>query len=161
VEGCATIIIIISSMMDTVTTTAPDKQLRLRAFAWMALQTTYSSEFLYHQQRDKVEGWIQFLIDNNSVSGLGALLEQTYPTDRNDPWHVESMAKRISSQQNKIRGCLLVGDEDVMAPVESARELAAVLSWSPLLHTVESCGHAVPLQKPREWRQHVLDFLSP
>jgi pimeloyl-ACP methyl ester carboxylesterase len=132
---------------------------KLRAFAWMALQTTYSSEFLY-QQRDKLESWIQFLLDNNSMSGLAALLEQTYPTDCNDPWHVESMAKRIQQQNGdkQISGCLLVGDEDVMAPVESARELAAILSWS--LHTVESCGHAVPLQKPREWRQHVLEFLS-
>ena len=125
----------------------------LQGFGWSALQTTYSPTFL-HSNKDKLSGWVQYVCQSNSAAGLHALLEQTHPESSSDLWHVSSMAERSS-----VKGRLVVGECDVMAPLPNACALANALGWDPP-HVVPGCGHAVPIENPRAWRQSVLEFLD-
>lgn len=130
----------------------------LQGFAWNALQITYSSEFLYRNQQ-RLPMWIEFLCKTNSCAGIQALLQQTHPEDSEDPWHVSSMARRLTAGKRKIKGQLVVGELDVMAPPDKAEELAAILGW-PAPTIIPNCGHAVPMEAGREWRTSVLHFLN-
>lgn len=129
----------------------------LRGFGWAALQATYSPSFLLKQQ-ERLPLWIDGMCRVNTPGGLCALLEQTHPSDREDPWHVVSMAERIRDGTNKVEGSLLVGDLDIMAPVAEAQSLGDLLKWP--VDVLPESGHAVPTERPREWRKHLLAFLD-
>ena len=123
----------------------------LQGFAWSALQTTYSASFL-HANKHRLSAWVHRLQHSNSEAGLLSLLGQAYPDSPEDPWQVSSMATRIPH-----KGRILVGECDSMIVDPGA--LASVLQWeSP--HVIPGCGHAVPLEHPRTWRNHVLEFLD-
>lgn len=129
----------------------------LQGFAWSALQQTHSSEYLY-QNRQRLPTWTQLLCDSNSCAGIQALLQQTHPEDPQDPWHVSCMARRLATKKN-VKGQLVVGELDVMAPPDRVIELASILDW-PAPAILPNCGHAAPMEAGREWRTSVMNFLN-
>lgn len=133
------------------------QQDNMQGFAWNALQTTYSSEFLY-QNQPRLSTWIETMCQTNSCRGIQALLQQAYPPPE-DPWHVTNMARRLVEKKQHVKGQLIAGQLDVMAPRAKVEQLASLLHWSaPTI--VPNCGHAVPMEAGREWRQHVLQYLE-
>jgi pimeloyl-ACP methyl ester carboxylesterase len=123
----------------------------LQGFAWSALQTTYSTSFL-HVNKHRLSAWVHHVQHSNSAAGLLSLLEQAYPDSPEDPWQVSSMATRISQ-----KGRILVGECDSM--IVDPEALASVLQWEAP-HVIPGCGHAVPMEHPRAWRNHVLEILD-
>ena len=75
------------------------------------------------------------------------------------------MAKRINqvqeglAEKDRIKGKLVVGGNDQMATPEEVERLGNELGWEVKLLS-SSAGHAVPMERAREWRTDLLDFLS-
>jgi pimeloyl-ACP methyl ester carboxylesterase len=134
------------------------KQDNLRGFAWSAVQTTYSAPFLLKNQ-DRLVDWIDTLEQSQTVEGLAAILEQTHPELASDPWSVQSMATTLRARAVPIRGSLLIGADDNIVSVAACQQLAEVLQWAEPV-ALPDAGHAVPIEAPRVWRQHLLDSLK-
>jgi len=128
----------------------------MRAFAWSAITASYSAAFLRSRMESKLPAWIQGVTDSHSAAGLLALMEQAHDNDDDDEYSVHSMAERIDDDD--VKGRLLVGEYDLMAPVEHVQALAEKLDWP--MRTVPETGHAVPMENPRAWRDDLLDFLN-
>lgn len=127
----------------------------LRAFAWSAILASYSASWL-RQNEAQLPQWLRGVCEHHTAAGLLALLEQT--NDADGPWSVAGMAERLAGHRH-IKGRLLVGERDLLAPFEHAEALAAALQWdAPTV--VPAAGHAVPLEAPRAWRNHLLEYLD-
>jgi pimeloyl-ACP methyl ester carboxylesterase len=125
-------------------------QHNLSGFSWSLLQATYSPSFLYRNIH-RLPQWVQFIEQSNSAPALLSLLEETRSLE---DWNPLGMAQKIKG----VNGCLLVGEKDIMAPYEQALELTRHLGWDdPTI--VYDCGHAIPTEKPKLWRDNVLNFL--
>jgi len=116
---------------------------------------------------------VERICEGNNPRGLLALLEQTHTDDLEDEWHVLSMARKIVEEQGSlydttgvndegdcgIRGRLVVGELDCMASVAEVRRLSRVLGWGEV-GVFEGSGHAAVIERAREWRKDLLDFLD-
>ena len=132
---------------------------RLRAFAWSALMATHSDGFLARQGPGRLQMWVDNIIQQNTVEGLSALLEQTHLSD-GDVWHPASMARRIAKNSDaNIVGRICIGSLDRMSTVEEANHLAILLGWNDIT-VFNDCGHAVPTEQARHWRNDLLEFLK-
>lgn len=133
----------------------------LEGVAWCSLLASYHPMFLASQE-PRLPMWVEQICQYQTSEGLLALLEQAYADD----WSVASMAHRAAGDgvhMPQIRLC--VGQDDRMAPEESVLELAEALGLTSengcsLCTIVENCGHAVPLEAPRIWRQSVVEFIT-
>ncbi len=139
----------------------------LRSFAWSILLATYSSSYLRSLPEKTLERFLDHISSSNKSEGLLAILEQAEVSDTDDPWHVVNMADRLAeesksqSNQNKTVGQLCVGEFDKMAPIGSVEDLGKKTNWiAQKIDILSDCGHAVVLEKPREWRESVLSFLD-
>jgi pimeloyl-ACP methyl ester carboxylesterase len=140
----------------------------LRGFAWSALTMSYSACFLLKHQNRLVE-WVDTTVSSQTASGLLAILEQTHPVAASDPWSVPSMVERLrlqaldttnaSTNASILRGSLCIGVDDCMISVAACQQLAESLQW-PGPVAVQDAGHAVPMEAPRVWRQHLLGALD-
>lgn len=82
------------------------------------------------------------------------------------------MAQRIQSSQSLQKCRVLVGSKDTIAHPSQALRLAEMLNVSndeagannvindDIYKVVDGCGHAVPMEAMRVWREDVLEFLS-
>lgn len=137
----------------------------LRSFAWSILLATYSSSYLRSLPESTLERFLDHIAASNKPDGLLAIIAQAEVSNKEDPWHVVNMARRLTeqfqSQSNPTTGKLCVGEFDKMAPVEAVEYLSENNDW--ILSKVDilpDCGHAVVLEKPRDWRESVLSFLD-
>ena len=125
----------------------------LHSFAWSVLLATYSPEFLQQwQEQGKLQGILEFVAAQNSKEGLQALLQQA---------HVKGTTTDMATKfPSTIQGQACVGSLDQnMAPVGQVKKLCEILKWeSPTV--LEGCGHAAPMEQPRQWRNLVLEFLN-
>ena len=110
----------------------------MRAFAWSAITASYSAAFLRSRLENNLPTWIQGVTDNHSAAGLLALMEQAH--DGDGDYSVRCMAERLDD----VTGCLLVGENDLMAPVEHVQSLAEILHW-PIRIVPESDGKSTCL----------------
>jgi pimeloyl-ACP methyl ester carboxylesterase len=124
----------------------------LRGWAWNVILASYSASFLL-QNKERLVAWVDNLQEAHSAISLLALLEQTHHPE----WIVETMAEKIPAPCN-IQ--LQVGDEDRLVTVESVKVLCERLPCEASYSVVPSCGHAVPLESPRKWRDDVIQFLD-
>lgn len=136
-----------------------DDDVRLRAFGWSILTATYSDSFLSARGGDEVQSWVDQICRSNTIEGLSALLTQTHGSSDEDFWEPLSMAKRITALKRPARGMLTVGSLDRMSTPGEARRLSSSLGWDDV-RTYEGSGHAVPMERAREWRNDLLRFLD-
>jgi pimeloyl-ACP methyl ester carboxylesterase len=132
----------------------------LEGVAWNSLLASYHPTFLATQE-SRLYRWVEQICQRHTSEGLLALLEQAYTDD----WSVASMTQKAADEGRirlpQIRLC--VGQDDRMSPVESVLELAEALGLSSesgcrSVSIVENCGHAVPLEASRIWRQSIVEF---
>jgi pimeloyl-ACP methyl ester carboxylesterase len=129
----------------------------LRPFAWSILLSTYSPKFVAAQGPERIQTWVQHICNTNCKDGLLALLEQT--EFQSDPaWHPLGMAHRML-MQTKVHGRLVVGSLDQMATPFEVQQLSNTLEWGDI-EIIPDCGHAVPMQEARLWRNNLLSFLN-
>jgi len=141
---------------------------RLRSFAWSVILATYSEAFLASAGPERVQTWVDSVCRYNTEEGLRAILLQTHDDHGEESlWTPAAMARRIQSS-GAIECCrVLVGSGDKMAHPTKARKLAEILHGGDIrkdgddvYKVVEGCGHAVPMEAMRSWRNDVLDFLD-
>lgn len=142
-----------------------DGETALRAFGWSTILATYSREFVAAMGATKIRTWVDGIVNQNTMEGISALLEQTHGEVEIDEWSPLLMARRICQSQgniagsNRLRGKLVVGGNDQMATPAEVERLGKELGWEVLILTT-SAGHAVPMECAREWRADLLNFLS-
>lgn len=158
---------------------------RLRSFAWSIILATYSKRFLASIGFKRVESWVDGVCKYNTEEGLRAILMQTHGSYADkcvdlkqrkelEYWTPAAMARRIEKNQC-IESCkVLVGSQDKMASRDQAIELALLLgllgdedlkrdNQSELdcsFRVIDGCGHAVPMEAQRIWREDVINFLK-
>uniref|UniRef100_A0A7S2U7U3 AB hydrolase-1 domain-containing protein n=1 Tax=Attheya septentrionalis TaxID=420275 RepID=A0A7S2U7U3_9STRA len=128
----------------------------LRPFAWSILLATYSPKFVAVRGPERIQTWVQHICNTNCRDGLLALLEQT--EFQSDPaWYPLGMAHRM--MHTKVHGRLVVGSLDQMATPSEVQQLSNALKWGDIA-IIPDCGHAVPMQEARLWRNDLLHFLN-
>ena len=154
---------------------------RLRAFAWSIILATYSEKFLESAGSKRVESWVDGVCRYNTEEGLRAILMQTHDSFTDECkeqalefWTPAAMADRIMENQC-VESCkVLVGSQDKMASRAQAMKLAQLLgllehqdsnqenqiNLGRSLRVVAGCGHAVPMEAQRTWREDVVKFLT-
>jgi hypothetical protein len=147
---------------------------RLRSFAWSIILASYSEQFLASAGPDRIKAWVESVCQNNIEEGLRAILIQTHDigtTTDQQLWTPAAMAHRIQASQSTQKCRVLVGSKDTIAHPSQALRLAEMLNVSNdeagtnvindhVYKVVDGCGHAVPMEAMRVWREDVLEFLS-
>jgi len=104
----------------------------------------------------------------------GHFMDESDGEDSLDPWSPAAMATRIRESQSIEQCKIVVGSDDKMSSPEQAHRLASLLGLSTgpnsLEHEeheilcsfkiIEGCGHAVPMEEMRLWREDLLSFLN-
>lgn len=133
----------------------------LQGVAWSSLLASYHPIFL-EAQEPRLSSWVEHMCMHHTCQGLLALLEQTHAAE----WSVKSMAQRMSEsgvKTTKIQLC--VGRDDRIAPLDGVLSLEKALGiasndLSSSVAVVDNCGHAVPMEASRVWRQSILQFID-
>ena len=153
---------------------ADDDARRLSAFAWSSILNTHSPEFIEKNEK-RIEGWVRMVAAANSRAGLHAILTQTHGGDVPHTAAGSAAVSRAGSSSSDddpdeplklaracgaagIRGQLITGGKDLICDAASAPRLAEAAGFE--LHCFADCAHAVPLERPLEWRREVLRFLD-
>ena len=158
---------------------SPSCNPRMRSFAWSIILATYSKQFLASAGSDRIKTWVESVCQNNTVEGLRAILTQAHDDDNGTAtdlhsWTPEAMAQRIQTSQSIQKCRILVGSEDVIANPSQAFRLAEIFHVSDdddgggsvddmkdtIYKVVDGCGHSVPMEAMRVWREDVLQFLN-
>jgi pimeloyl-ACP methyl ester carboxylesterase len=134
----------------------------LQGVAWGSVLASYSSTYL-SAQGPRLSNWVEQVCKHHTCQGLLSLLEQTHT----DEWSVGNMAARLMSASDvatpKIQLC--VGRDDRMASLDGVLSLAETLGLASdypgsSIAIIDGCGHAVPMEAPRLWRQSILRFIE-
>lgn len=135
----------------------------LSGVAWNSLLASYHPEFL-QTNRHRLKSWVDLVCDTHTPRGLLALLEQTHQEE----WSVAVMAEKLrkngaarSTTPSTIAVHLCAGSDDRLSSVSQVLQLATSLgrNLNSDVTLVQGCGHAVPVEAPRTWRQSVMQFL--
>eukprot|EP00984_Skeletonema_dohrnii_P011254 scaffold4476_cov120-Skeletonema_dohrnii-CCMP3373.AAC.3 len=136
---------------------------RLRAFAWSIILATYSEQFLASVGAARVHTWVDGVCKFNTQNGLKAILLQTHGGE--GQWTPASMAEEMKGYVESYR--LVVGSNDKMASPDQVLRLAQLLGKQEgskgethYYRVVEDCGHAVPFEAMRLWREDVIKYLA-
>ncbi|KAK1746320.1 alpha/beta hydrolase family protein [Skeletonema marinoi] len=135
---------------------------RLRAFAWSIILATYSEQFLASVGAARLHTWVDGVCKFNTQSGLKAILLQTHGGE--GQWTPASMAEEMKGFVESYK--LVVGSNDKMASPDQVLRLAQLLGTQDeskqdnCCRVVENCGHAVPFEAMRLWREDVIKYLT-
>jgi pimeloyl-ACP methyl ester carboxylesterase len=148
-------------LLDYAATTHEDQQngTALRPFAWSILLASYAPDFL-DRYFDQLPLWVDKVCQQHTVVGLRALVNQTHSRQHhqnNDEWTVVTMARKLDGLG--IKGRLVVGEDDKLAPLNQVEALADLLQW-PMPTVLPGAAHVPPIETPRAWRQDIKDFLE-
>lgn len=127
---------------------------RLRAFAWSIILATYSEEFLASVGAARVQTWVEGVSKFNTQNGLRAILTQTHGEE--GQWTPASMAEEMKRSVESFR--LVVGSKDKVASPDQVLRLALGQEQDNY-KVIENCGHAVPFEAMRLWREDVIKYL--
>lgn len=130
----------------------------MQGFGYQITLASYSSSFLAEHEA-RVPKWVDALARECTSEGVGAIIAETLATEEEEhPLHTERLASRIASAGAVEGGLIISGTEDAFSTLSSGADLARVAGWEHL--PIEGAAHAVPLEKPRAWRDAVKGFLA-
>ena len=135
---------------------------KLRAFAWSIILATYSEQFLASVGAARVSTWVDGVCKFNTYSGLNAILMQTHGGE--GQWTPASMAEQIKGSVESYK--LVVGSNDKMASPDQVLRLVQLLGreeenkQDDCYKVIKNCGHAVPFEAMRLWREDVIKYLT-
>ncbi|MFU8806046.1 MAG: alpha/beta fold hydrolase [Bradymonadaceae bacterium] len=119
----------------------------LAAMAWSALPTILGTEFLEKNER-LLSNIINASVQRNSPEGVRMLLEGL----TNFP-NLDELATRVRAPT-----LVIAGDQDLLVEPEGARKLASLCGGEYL--EIVNTGHTIPIERPKEFREMVVDFLN-
>jgi pimeloyl-ACP methyl ester carboxylesterase len=120
----------------------------LEALAWVTTTHILGRDFL-EAHADQVDIMIKTVKERNSEEALGAMIKalSEYPPSLEEAEQVEAPC------------ALMTSTEDPLVSDKAAEDLAEVLKpthrWS-----FDDCGHTIPVEKPKQWRANLLEFLE-
>lgn len=120
----------------------------VEALAWSSLTDILSQGFL-ELHADQVDVMVRTTVQRNSTAGLSAMLDglMAYPPSLDD-------ARLVAAPV-----LLCTADEDPLASEQAAQRLASTLA--NVRHVeFRRCGHTIPIEQPRRWREEVRAFLD-
>ena len=135
---------------------------KLRAFAWSIILATYSEEFVASVGAARVQTWVDGVCKFNTQNGLREILLQTH--DGEGRWTTASMAELVKGSVESYK--LVVGSNDKLSSPQQVKRLAQSLGKQEddkedgSYRVVENCGHAVPFESMRIWREDVIKYLT-
>lgn len=129
----------------------------LRAFAWSIILATYSEQFLGSVGSARVQTWVDSVCQFNTQRGLSAILMQTHGGEEGQ-WTPASMAEQTKGSIESYR--LVVGSKDKMASTHQVQRLDQLLGGNDSYRVIENCGHAIPFEAMRLWREDVIKYLT-
>ena len=106
--------------------------------------------------------WVDGVCKFNTQNGLKAILLQTHGGE--GQWTPASMADEMKGSVESFK--LVVGSNDKMASPDQVLRLAQLLGTQDeskqdnCCRVVENCGHAVPFEAMRLWREDVIKYLT-
>lgn len=120
----------------------------VEALAWCSLTDILSQGFL-ELHADQIDVMIRTTVQRNSTEGLEAMLDglMAYPPSLDD-------ARMVSAPT-----LLCTADKDPLAGEQAAQRLASMLQNVRHVEFV-NCGHTIPIEQPRRWREEVRGFLD-
>ena len=120
----------------------------VEALAWCSLTDILSQGFLEFHTED-IETMIQTTVKRNSPEGLAAMLDglMAYPASLEDARLVQAPTLVCSA------------DKDPLCSEQAADRLAITIPNVRHVRFV-NCGHTIPIEQPRRWREEVLAFLD-
>lgn len=120
----------------------------VEALAWCSLTDILSQGFL-ELHADDIETMVQTTVKRNSTEGLAAMLDglMNYPASLEDARLIQAPTLVCSA------------DKDPLCSEQAADRLAIAI---PNVRHVRfaNCGHTIPIEQPRRWREEVLSFLD-
>ena len=129
----------------------------LERFAHSIIEVSYSPAFR-ERNRKWLPKWVEFVKENNTIEGLGGLLNESHAED--------DFGVLPSLQNSKSVNRFLVGEHDVLCggggnKVHSSLErLLAVAGEGDTGMVVRGIGHGVPIEASKEWRTDLLEWLK-
>jgi 3-oxoadipate enol-lactonase len=120
----------------------------VEALAWCTIPDILGRAYL-EGLRGQWEPMVRATVQRNDATGLRRLLEglASYPPPDEDARLIECPTQ------------LLVGTEDLLVSLPSARLLASLLPDCTLIE-IPGVGHTLPIEQPDAWRDHVLPFVQ-
>ena len=131
----------------------------LRAFAESIVEVSYSTDF--RERNEKwIPKWLDFVESSNTAEGVLKLLNESHLDDS----YGVTESLRLSKSSNRF----LLGEMDVLCGagggeggVNSAmNDLLAAAGNGHGGRVVEGCGHGVPLEASKLWREDLLRWLD-
>lgn len=120
----------------------------VEALAWCSLTDILSQGFL-ELHADQIDVMVRTTVQRNSTEGLAAMLDglMAYPPSLDDARQVMAPTLVCSA------------DKDPLCSEQAADRLAITI---PHVRHVRfsNCGHTIPIEQPRRWREEVLGFLD-
>lgn len=120
----------------------------VEALAWCSLTDILSQGFL-ELHADQIDVMIQTTVQRNNKRGLEAMLDalMNYPPSLDD-------ARKVSCPT-----LLCSADQDPLCSETAADRLAMTIPDSRHVK-FKRCGHTMPIEQPRRWREEVESFLK-
>ena len=139
----------------------------LSAFAWHTFPACHSPAFLASYER-QVPTWVGIVVTGNTVQGVGAIVALTHQQDEAQEPLARAKALRGDGVGTMLRPTvkIVVGAEDMLCGAATSRErvvagageLAAAAGGT--FSVITGCGHNLPAEKPKEWRENLITFLN-
>lgn len=120
----------------------------VEALAWCSLADILSQGFL-ELHADQIDVMIRTTVQRNSTEGLSAMLDglMNYPPSLDD-------ARLV-----RCPTLVCTADRDPLCSEQAAQRLASTIQ--NVRHvTFSNCGHTIPIEQPRRWREEVRAFLD-
>ena len=130
----------------------------LDAFVWASMVEGHSASFLARHE-GRLAGWVDGAVRANRCAAIRALVAQTHHDDEDDPFHSVNLAKEAAENLGPGGVQLIAAGDDRIAPADEVARLAELAGGWPVV-VVPGAGHSLPIEQPRVWRRHLLDFLD-
>ena len=152
----------------------------LKSFVWQAMLDGHSESFLKRHE-NKLSKWVESSVSQNRADAILAIVDQTHHEDMSSPYHSVRftrscshgklltsktrythkhtqirLAERIPHNSNDV--LFIGGSEDKISEPDQIARLANVGNWQ--FDLIQGAGHAVPIEKPIDWRNRVLSFFD-
>jgi len=125
----------------------------LRDCAWSFLLNGCSESFI-EKYSDKFPSFVDSVVKSNDAKRLYDLIAKSYIEDDNDPYSVSSCARHI-----RIPVQVIGSSNDRISGTLPVQQLAKSIKGAQYIE-IENVGHLIPFESPKEWRSHVMNFLS-
>jgi hypothetical protein len=140
----------------------------LRSFGESILRASHSSQFMSAQPNTRIESWVKFVAESNTVAGVGGIIRDSHGGEDADGGKERAVEEMITAVQRSYDCRFVNGQLDELCGYDPScadatdgeggveRNMGAMRNC----RVFAGAGHAVPIERAREWRDDLLAFLN-